>query len=928
MRSDDQLDVLVELVDVAVDATGTLLVAAGPNPFVRLTFGSQHTVEQLRTADESVPTAALGALAAGATIVVTPLAATAPFTLAGILDLAAAALDGQATAGAPDGTATAVEVPAGLVLSPTAGARLEAGSTPVTSAGTTEVWTARLVSAAGSAPLQLAAVFNGATTLPDRSIPTAADRGDIVANSTAIAPLLARQLWLSSAGAFAHIHGDWADAVGVAHYAHRVSTGRDVHVQVVSTGYLLPFGQRVAITQVADRVVVPDTIGADTAIEQLSLHLTMIEPAAALDGSFQAHQGRGLPFLSTVASTDETVAVELVDIVDDGGAIEGVNTVRAAGSTTDVVVDYVATDRGGNLVSFQMPAVFVDDSVAFQTGANGTPARVRAAVNDGLSALHDLDLRGQRVAYADPVSPGSNTAKATHGFRLTWTGPEGSPTDQQLLDAGIPGVFVELQSADVVDDVITAVNGGVGETIGVTLHQRWLDFENDLDKNFDRAFLELEEQVTATVGDDVVGAVASLQLLGEVFNQSFGIGPNVASLAEWSPAAAFGPNSKIIGNISLVDLMEAVADVVAAEALPGLTVTVDDDGTVTVQYTFSQPLGSLPAVGFEARSATKCVVVITATTSLTDVVDASLTTEARVEEFKLNFPPDVPPLVVVDFESVTANVSSDTASSIVPKVRSWDFSGMISMLMSLVGGLGLGNVDLKIVGDTLELDSSVGLPDIDIGVVSVKNFSINTGFNLPIGGGGGLVSIGLGSKSSPVDVDVLMFGGTFWVQVDLSFGGEEPPASVIGVGVSVYWEMVDFDIVVVEISFALRLSADFRLSGNEIVFTGAVSLEGNIDVLGMLDVSASITAGLTYKSETEQLVLKGTVQYAVDSFLGKLTSGTIPIGSTTFDLGDDNAAVAPGRSARLRAASSAGRASFADRYTAPGVWRDYCDAFA
>jgi hypothetical protein len=927
VRSADQLDVLVELVDV--DVVGTQLVATGPTSFVRLTFGSQHTAEQLLDVGESVPTTALGALAAGATVVVAPLAASAPFTLAGILELAETALAGQATSGQPGGSVTAVELPAGLMLSPTAGARLEAGSTPVTSADTTEVWTARLVPASGPGPLTMAAVYNvpsTATTLPPKSIPTFDDRGDIVGNSTSVAPLLARQLWLSSSGAFARIHGDWDGAVGVSRYSHHVSTGRDVHVKVVSTGYLLPFGQRAAITQVAERVVVPDTSGADTAIERLSLHLEVIEPATNANRSFEAYEGRGLPFLSTAASTNETVDIELVDVVDANGPIPDVFTVRTTGTASDVVVDYLATDRGGNLVSFQMPAVFIDDAVAFQTAADGSPARVRAAVNNGVLPLPGIDLHGQRVAYADPVSPGSNTPKATHAFRLSWTGPDGAPTEQQLRDAGSPGVYVQLQSADIVDDVVAAVTGGVGDKIGVTLHQRWLESENDPVENFDLSFLTLDTTVSAVVGDDVVGAVASLQLVGEVFNQLLGLGPNLDSLDDWTPAAALGGDSTIIGNISLVELMEAAANTVLAEALPGLTTSVDGD-TVTVKYTFSRPLGSLSTVGFEAGPDTMCVVVLTTVASLTDAVEASFTTEARIEDFKLNFPPAIdPPLVVVDFESVTATVSSDNSSSIVPKIRSWDFSGMISLLMSLFDGLGMGNVDLKIVGDTLELDASVGLPDIDMGVVSVKNFSINTGFDLPLATGAGLVSVGLGSKSSPVDVDVLMFGGTFWVQVDLSFGGNDPPASVIGVGVSVYWEMLDFDIVVVEISFALRLSADFRLSGGEIVFTGAVSLEGNIDVLGLIDVSASITASLTYTSATEQLVLKGTVHYAVDSFLGKLTSGSIPIGSTSFDLGDNNAAVAPGRS-RLRAASSPGSASFADRYTPP-VWADYCDAFA
>ena len=131
-------------------------------------------------------------------------------------------------------------------------------------------------------------------------------------------------------------------------------------------------------------------------------------------------------------------------------------------------------------------------------------------------------------------------------------------------------------------------------------------------------------------------------------------------------------------------------------------------------------------------------------------------------------------------------------------------------------------------------------------------------------------------------------------------------------------------------SLTLRLSADFRLQGNEVVFTGAVSLEGEIEILGLLSASASLVASLTYRSEDEEMVLRATINYCVDSFLGKLTSGSVPIGETTIELGDGSgdggAAVGPSHAIRT-AAAGAGSSSFAQRYDR-SAWADYCDAFA
>jgi hypothetical protein len=260
----------------------------------------------------------------------------------------------------------------------------------------------------------------------------------------------------------------------------------------------------------------------------------------------------------------------------------------------------------------------------------------------------------------------------------------------------------------------------------------------------------------------------------------------------------------------------------------------------------------------------------------------------------------------------------------VPTIREWDFSGTISLLLSLVDALGFGNVDLKVRGDLIDIDSTFNLPDVTLGVAELKNFNINLGLDLPLGDGQGQLSIGIGSKASPLDIEVMMFGGTFWLEIGLGFNGLALPTSTISLGVSVYWEMLDFDIIVAHATFTLRLSADFRLQGDEVVFTGAVSLEGEIEVLGMLSASASIVASLTYRSVDEEMVLKGTINYCVDSFLGKLTSGSVPIGTTTIDLGDGDDAVAPRRVLR---AAAPGSSSFAQRYS-PSEWTDYCDAFA
>jgi len=596
-----------------------------------------------------------------------------------------------------------------------------------------------------------------------------------------------------------------------------------------------------------------------------------------------------------------------------------------AATGDDLTVDYRCTDRGGETVSFSLPATFVDDAVAHRPGAGDPPARLRAAAHRAERlARREVDLAGQRVAYADPFA-GGQPARATRRFRLGWEGPTDGAAEGDLRDAGDPAVYGVLESADVVHEVSGSATGATGATVEVVPHRRWLAFGNDAAGNFDLAFLDLAQPVSSLIGaGSALGGVAQLDLVAEVFNQAVGAGLDLETPDQpWDPEQLLGAASKIIGNIALDRVLKIVDN-----AVPGdTTVTVDGPRVVT-EFTFCPELDDLPDVGFRTvPGETRCCLHVTTTTALSDGVEASIETEMRVENFFLDFPPRVaPPPVVVDFESVVATISSDGATSVVPTIRSWDFSGTISMLMALVDKLGLGNVDLKVLGDVIDMDSSVTVPDISLGVAEIKNFAINLGLDLPLDEGPGQLSIGIGSRSSPLDIDVLMFGATFWLDVDLGFSGLEAPTTTTSMGVSVYWEMLDFDIVVVSISFTLRLSADWKLSGGEVVFTGAVSLEGEIDVLGLISVSASLVASLRYESVTELMVLKGTVNYCVDSFLGKLTGGSVPIGRTEIELGDgQGAALAAGSGAV--AGGSGGSPSFADRWS-ERAWSDYCDAFA
>jgi hypothetical protein len=959
VRAADQLDVLVEVFDA--DVVDGRVVATGTDPAIRFTFGPQHVTETGFLVSDTAPTAAIDAIVASNSIVVVPVSGTVDFTLAGLLD-AAASIRNVDDDPSLDGSATELGVPALLVLSPDEPAGMFGSSTPFTVGDVTEVWTARIEPTGPGTELSLRAVAN--LDLIDRvpqQLPDADSRELLVTNSTTLAPLTAGRLWLSSAGAFTDLHGEWDSGVG--EYDHQIVAGRDVSVAVSSLGYLLPFGHRAAVVEIGRRTFV-DASDGGVAVVQVERFLTVIDPSVGVrtgvpDG------GRGLPFrqIDVVASSTRPIA-EVV-VTDLGGAvIDGAVDIVTAARGVDHDVEYLATDLGGNTVTMTFPATFVADSIAHDAGP-GTPLeRLRLVMNEtDRQTRREGHLGGQAITFAEPVGDPTSTTKITDALRLGWAPPAPGATPTDLSDASSPAVFAVIEHADIVDDLVGGLSGGAGAPIGVTFHPRWLSSGNST-ANFDLAFLTLDVAASAALGDGVVASVASVELIAEVFNQTAGIGPDIdLPTSPWDPEVALGELSRIIGNIPLLDLIDPIAlieDAIPGIDIPGTTVTVDGD-TVTIEFCWKPALKSLPPVGFVADKNTRCTIKVTTTASLSDQIDPMVTTVMEVSDFDLEFPPGLPtPLVVVSFDRVTATVDSTGAASVEPIIERWDFGGTISALRALVDALGLGDLDFQIVGNTIELDSSIQLPAISLGVVGIKHLGLATGLDLPIGDGNGMVSIGIGSKGKPVELEVMMFGGTFWLDVDVPFGDGGLPVPIISIGVSVYWEIIDLDILVASITFTLRLAADWRFEGADVVFTGSVALEGEVSLLGIAHASVALNCSLSYRSADEEMVLKGTVSYAVDTAFGSIAEGTVPLGTTTIAMGNGSGGggslrpqlrrdavaafaagpataittperprktTAPPATPRRAAALAGSSASFRDRYTQP-VWADYCDAFA
>lgn len=925
VRAADQLDVVLEVYDA--DIRGNEIVPRNTKAYVRMVFGSQHVAERHFGPTSNISTAAVPHMAAGPSVVVVPIRAKGDFTLAALVALAGrVGVTGQTRAGAPPLNVTALEVPASLVLSPATGTRLQARSTPRTINGVTETWIARFARPVATDPVVLRAIENRASSDLVARLPTAPQRSAIVTNSTSIAPMTATRLWLSSDGAFVDVRGDWPSAA-LTRYRHRTTSGRDLSVEVAESGYLLPFGHRASIVSVATREITTDSGGGQVFAVRQRRYLELLDETVRERASTAPDGGRGTPFRTVRASTNETDPIDAARISDGGGAIPGASDIRLASNGSDVMVDYVCTDRDGNTVTLSWPATFISAAEAFKTSGNSPIARLRAYMNAGArQARRSADLGGQLVGFADPSVPGIGmTSRATYAFEMEWLASDATKDD--LEGARSPNVFPSLKSAWIVDSSVAALLGEAPVPFEVELHPRWLahGINPAANKNFDLSYLKLKEPAVSKIGGDTPArGVVAVELTAEVLNQTAGAGLDMPMpTAPWNPASALGDNATLIGNITLEDVLQVVdfATAVPGIDIPGVDVTVDEN-TITTTFSYSPAMRSNSTIGFVADADTTCRVTLTGIVSIDGSTEPEFITEVSVEDFTLSFPTSTP-VVDVHFAEVSATMTTSSGLDIDTDVSGVTLYGDMAFVSDLFAGVGLSGPRVAVTQDQIDFGIGINIPDVNLGVAKVENIGIDFALVIPLQDGYGQLSIDVGTRADPLTLAVMSFGGTFYVGIDVRFGGSGTPPNTIRIGLSIFWEILDIDVIIAQITVTLRVAADWILQGDDVVFTGTISIEGYIGLCGFVEVSLIAALSLTYRSVEENLVIKGTISWSVDTPLGG-PDGKFVIGQTTIDMSNG---AGRGGFGRALPEGPGGNASFGDIHT-EATWADYCDAFA
>ena len=182
-------------------------------------------------------------------------------------------------------------------------------------------------------------------------------------------------------------------------WKHRAALGRDHEVKVVYSGFLLPFGHKASLIKLTQRKLKLG-LGGRAAYLFQRMFIAVREPERTFREDEEPYDGDGrrldltMPFGSVRILTSVTPDLDepesLLEVADD----EGGHIFEPHVLDEPFLFDLVAVDLEGNMVEFAAPLTFMERD-------RNLPDRLgTAAASYNARAHRDLNLRGQRIAYA------------------------------------------------------------------------------------------------------------------------------------------------------------------------------------------------------------------------------------------------------------------------------------------------------------------------------------------------------------------------------------------------------------------------------------------------------------------------------------------------------------------------------------------------
>jgi hypothetical protein len=868
----------------------------------------------------------------------------------------------------PADTATALEIPYRVILSPIEDARWEHRDDPVEHAGRTELWHTRLRTAPGEVgpdgTSKVRALWSPDYDYEQKYLDSIADRpfrmslkpgerrdlvvlmagydaADTDGNPYQPRSSVARRLHLSSLGALTDVEGGWEqlpDGVSLEQWRHLAALGRDGYVRTVHRGFLLPFGHNAAYMTVTERRFesLDDDRSQRVAVLRQREFIVVRRRVIDYDGAEHVHGGRGFPFSRVEILTRVTPnllppgpgAPQLTPAVSYNSAFWPMIPQPGATNPIDFRFEILATDICGEQVTFSTPLAFAD-----LTANEDDAPEIRRAYNASPAARRTADLGGATVCFApyDPAAQGDTrlptasmafAAGELTGYHKskpnfypeTDTAQVGVKPIQKLLAQ--PNAVVDVAYPDVFKN--SGLNPGANRC-GLFLHL--------INKAHDLQFGD------AAAKTDAIGGLASpaMSILGLSTMLGPVAGQPPADMTDRSAVesklsgligggfdpAKFFSGAKIIGGVDLADILNVAS--LATGTTPKL-VSREIPNAVEARFDWKTEVekpdpANLVVPRADGVRPTTLEMHGLVTAPLTNAAATTYTASAALTNFKVN----LFGFIVLWFDELTFASTKGQKPDVAVGLHPDDavvFGGpleFVNQLRSLIPSNGFSDPpSLSVTPSGIAASYSLNLPGIGVGIFALTNASLGAGFSLPFDASPAEVKFNFSAREHPFSLTVSMLGGGGFFALGISSHGVQEIEAALEFGAAV---SIDLGVASggVEIKagvyFHWKQATSNTINNGSVELAGYVRLHGELSVVGLISASLTFNLQLAYAKENGASEVWGEATLTVE----------VDITFISFDVAVK---------CRKEFGGSSGDPKFIKLIPDEPTWEQYCGAFA
>ena len=787
---------------------------------------------------------------------------------------------------APADTHTAIEAPYRLILSPDDFGVWSHSSKPVTHDDWTELWHTRLGSRRNADP-RVRAVwspdFDPMGVLPpfDPKNPTpvdpfrasldASDRNELVHLTSnhyieqfIPSPVETEQFTLTALGATLKVEGSWDAPEGLelpppgtlslTQWRHEASIGRDQFVRVVRKGFLMPFGHRASLVKLTERRFYAAPPGEPSGFIAYLFQRFFIIVQEPVRGFEQ----RSMPFRTVRIKT--RITPNLADPSNHeliGGYVQTAfwpHVDRPVGPDEPFLFDVVAIDWDGKTSEFGTPMAYVDVGVH-----DAGPGAVITAYNKAtFEPLRRAGLGGQGVTFAPSVKAG-DTVLATNSVTF----------GAEPRSGASPGFQPKVDEADVVIPAVKQATAGTGQsTISWEPSYLAAGAAGDAIGNVANVFALVKGTPLDFGSTERSGGLVAPDLSISALSRSMGpVGGAVSDIVggKFDPAAIFGADVKLLGGITLANLIDnlPVSDaMVAADKLPKL-VTERKPDRVTTTYVWSltraeiRPKDLKDATLFRPGNGATFKLKATVEKMLDTTTTPGAKVEGTLTDFAVRMIPPTTPggtgkdLIELSFNSVKFVAEPGKKVDVSIDLRGFEFLGILAFVNRLQEFLPLDGFtdppNLRLITSPdpgVELGYSLGIPTIGIGIMTMQNVSLGASVYLPFGDSPLNFRFAFCERHQPFTLTVSLFGGGGFFAMEVGVDKVVLIEAALEFGAS-----VALNLGVAQGQASIMAGFYFQKAGEGFTLTGYFRASGSLSVIGIITVSLVFYLGLSFTSK-------------------------------------------------------------------------------